>query len=46
MELVRFIFQDFWHWFGFVIIISIISSPFRDHSEPKEDKEVVKDDKL
>jgi len=45
MELVRFIFQDFWHWLGAVILISIISSPFRDHSEPKE-KEVVEDDKL
>ena len=28
IEVLQFIFQDFWHWIGTVILIAIITGPF------------------
>lgn len=29
LEILQFIFSDFWHWLGTVILISAIPMPFR-----------------
>jgi len=39
MEFARFIFQDFEHWLGFVIILSIITVPFRPRTDKEDDED-------
>ena len=29
IDVLQFIFQDFWHWLGTVILVAIIPMPFR-----------------
>ena len=36
MEFVRFISQDFQHWFGFAILIIIVLSPFLIDKEKRD----------
>lgn len=38
LEILQYIFSDFWHWFGAVILIAAIPMPFRliIHKKAKE----------
>jgi hypothetical protein len=39
MEVLKFIFQDFWHWLGSVVLLSIIMSPLITFCAVKGEKE-------
>ena len=38
MEILKFIFQDFWHWVGTVILLAIIISPIITYCAAKGEK--------
>ena len=41
LEILEFIFQDFWHRLGTVILISCIPFPFRHNSFKKKKRKVM-----
>lgn len=38
LEILQYIFSDFWHWLGTVILIAVIPMPFRFVIRNKKEK--------